>query len=273
MGPLPNSQVNLALDLGNSTAKAALFRGGTLTGEVLRFGYDQWSAADDWVTNHGVENIVYSSVANVPPPTLMDKWKNAGRVVYAVRYNGTLPFPSGYTTPETLGQDRVAAIMGVLDAPANPRFMAPAASQYSDTRAPVTTSKLIVDAGSCITADVVDSTGRHLGGNISPGIRMRLRAMHEFTARLPLAEGDCSDGELGLTTESALLHGAHRGALYELEGLYGRLLATHPRLDVIFTGGDGASLSAHFSTPSVFRPHLVLRGLIKLLSNYASNES
>ena len=242
-------------------------------GDVVRFNYQQWRLADDWVTNHGVENIVYSSVANVPPQEWIDKWKEEGRTVVTLQPGRPLPFPSRYRTPATLGQDRIAAIVGAIHDTASPTYLAPAASQYSDTSAPVRPSRLIVDAGTCLTTDVVDSTGLHLGGNISPGIEMRLRAMHEYTARLPLVNaGELAFG-LGDSTEAALRQGGSFGVVAELEGFYHRLADMHPRLDLLLTGGDAPWLADRLSIPCTYRPHLVLRGLIKILSLYAHNES
>ncbi|MEL7163728.1 MAG: type III pantothenate kinase, partial [Bacteroidota bacterium] len=164
-----------------------------------------------------------------------------------------------YGTMDTLGQDRIAAVAGSLASLPHP---APAASP-----------SLIVDAGTCATLDLVSADGTYLGGNISPGIRMRLRAMHAFTARLPELEPDTVTGRVGQSTTAALRHGAQLGLAYEIEGLYGRLQADFPGLQLLLTGGDAPWLAEHLSVPYVFRPHLVLRGLHLILSNYVTNES
>lgn len=279
----PISPSSLAIDMGNSGAKAAVFRGNELIGPVIRFNYQEWESADKLATNHDVKNIVYSSVANVPPQEMIDKWTNEHRRIIGLPTRSPLPFSSWYATPETLGQDRIAAVMGVL---ASPNFLAPASALKTLTSPDKRRSQikggnadrsrgasLIVDAGTCVTMDLMDEQGVHRGGNISPGLKMRLRAMHEFTARLPLfAPGDVS-GEVGNSTESALLHGAQLGLVYELEGLYSRLAVHHSPLTIILTGGDGEWLSGNLSVPCSFRPNLVLHGLIQLMSHYVRNES
>lgn len=252
--------------MGNSGAKAAVFRGGELIGPVIRFDYQQWESADKLATNHDVKNIVYSSVANVPPQEMIDKWTDEHRRIIGLQPGFPLPFSSWYATPETLGQDRIAAIMGVL---ASPPLSVPASAPASGTNR---STKLIVDAGTCVTMDVVDEKGVHRGGNISPGLRMRLRAMHEFTARLPLPETGEASGEVGNSTTTALLHGAQLGLVYELEGLYARLAGRHEGVELILTGGDGKWLSKNLSVPCSFRPNLVLYGLIQLMSYYVRNE-
>ncbi|NJC26571.1 type III pantothenate kinase [Neolewinella antarctica] len=264
----PVRSTTLALDLGNSFAKAAVFVGGALAGPIVRFEYPNWEVADGLVTNHGVENIVYSSVANVPPRELMDKWTKAQRRVISLQAGNPLPFPSRYATPETLGQDRIAAVLGCLAS-----FPPNTAPATTPTPARDSGAKLIVDAGTCVTTDLLDGTGTHLGGNISPGVRMRLRAMHEFTAKLPEPEPAAVEGAVGSTTVSALRHGAQLGLVYELEGLYFRLLPAHPGLELVLTGGDGEWLAEKLSVPCSLRPDLVLRGLLQLTSIYVRNES
>ena len=259
MRSTPPGLLTLALDLGNSSAKAAVFDGDRLLGEPLRFGYEEWEQADALATNHGVRNIVYSSVANVPPQELLDNWTAAGRHVRTLDAIPPLPFPTKYRTTDTLGKDRIAAIAGWL-----------ALLRVTATEA---RAGLIVDAGTCITTDLVDASGLHHGGNISPGIRMRLRAMHDFTARLPLPEPGYPLGGVGLATDDALRHGAELGSVYELEGCYLRLVAEQPSLTLVLTGGDGPWLAERLRVPFVLHPHLVLHGLIALTSNYAHNES
>jgi type III pantothenate kinase len=243
-----NPHRHLAIDIGNSGTKAALFHDDELQLPVFRSPPNDWATIDEWVTNLGVENIIFSTVANVPSDRWIDKWKRAGVGVRPL--GGPLPFPSDYATPATLGQDRIAAIAGA--------------------RTLARTTCLVVDAGSCLTLDLVDGNGRHRGGNISPGVRMRLEAMHARTARLPLVEPDAIDSPTGWSTETALRHGGQLGCVYEIEGLRARLLTDHPELTVVLTGGDGERLLPNFSVPVLFYPHLVLRGLHQILSLYVN---
>lgn len=249
----------LSIDVGNSGIKAAVFRGGTMIGPVVRFSDQEWAVADRLVTNHGVKNIIYSTVANVPPAKWMDKWESAGRLVLALSPELPLPFTSVYATMETLGHDRIAVVAGSLAS--------------STDSAPATAPRLIVDAGTCATLDLIDANRVYQGGNISPGLRMRLRAMHTFTARLPLPEPTDLSGPVGRSTTDALRHGGQLGLVYEIEGLYQRLLAGYPDLELLLTGGDGEWLARHLSVPCCFYPNLVLLGLNQILSNYVRNES
>lgn len=253
------SDLQLVIDVGNSGIKAAVFQAGRMIGPLVRFSDQEWEVADQLVTNRRVKNIIYSTVANVPPTKWIDKWENAGLLVVALSPSLPLSFTSVYETMETLGLDRIAVVAGSL------------ALQISPPIAP--RACLIIDAGTCVTLDLVDDCGVYLGGNISPGMRMRLQAMHAFTARLPLPEPADPSGKVGTSTVAALRHGAQLGLVYEIEGLYGRLLKDHPDLELLLTGGDGDWLARQLSIPCSFYPNLVLLGLNQILSNYVQNES
>ncbi|MGB3800752.1 MAG: type III pantothenate kinase [Lewinella sp.] len=240
----------LVIDIGNSGSKAAIFGGDELLSPVHRFAPDDWERIDGLATNPGVKNIIYSTVANVPSDRWIDKWKAAGRGVYTLDRQRSLPFVSDYLSPETLGQDRIAVVAGTL-------------GRY-------TTPRLVVDAGSCVTLDLVEADGRYRGGNISPGVGMRLRAMHEGTARLPLVGIGPLKESVGSSTETALRHGGILGVVYEIEGLCHRLRNTYPELQIVLTGGDALLLLPHFSISVHHSPQLVLHGLNQILSLYVN---
>jgi len=259
------SDHHLAIDIGNTAIKVAVFHAGQMIGPVHRFSNQEWKVADRLVTNHGVKKIIYSTVANVPPAKWIDKWNNAGILLLRLQPGLPLPFHSEYETTETLGQDRIAAVAGSL---ALTTVSAPAIAPSVNPPA-----YLIVDAGTCMTLDLIDGDRRYRGGNISPGLRMRLEAMHRFTARLPLPEPGPTPGVLGLSTTAALRHGAQMGLVYEVEGLYFRLRAIHPDLRLLLTGGDHEWLAEKLSVPFIVYPDLVLSGLHQILSFYVRNES
>ncbi|MBB4079447.1 type III pantothenate kinase [Lewinella aquimaris] len=241
---------NLVVDVGNSGTKAAAFTDGEMMLPVARVKSGDWSAIDGMVTNLGVQNIIYSTVANVPSQRWTDKWKKAGLGVYSLDRTLPLPFQSDYQTMDTLGQDRIAVVAGTVGR--------------------MHTARLIVDAGSCVTSDLVDRNDRYLGGNISPGVTMRLRSMHEHTARLPLIETGTATDLVGRSTGQALLHGGQLGVVYEIEGLFGRLLTVHRDLQLVLTGGDAPLLLPYFSIDVLSYPNLVLLGLNQILSTYVN---
>ena len=142
--------------------------------------------------------------------------------------SGKTPVPvvSSYKTPLTLGADRLAAVVGA-------NWLQPDADV------------LVIDIGTCITFDFINAAGVYEGGNISLGPTMRLRALHEFTARLPLVERKGETTLLGQTTETSIRNGVVFGIKYEIEGYIKQMLEKHPRLFVYLTGG--VHMDLHFS--------------------------
>jgi len=109
-----------------------------------------------------------------------------------------LPIQIDYKTPETLGRDRIAGVVG-------------ARSLYPDQ------ASLVIDAGTCITYDVIDADGVYGGGQICPGLHMRLKAMHHFTDKLPLIEWESGFEMIGKSTEECMVSGAILGTINEMK--------------------------------------------------------
>ncbi len=144
-----------------------------------------------------------------------------GRLHKVVVLDHTTPVPirNLYATPDTLGPDRLAAAVGAW------RLFPGRASA-------------VFDFGTALTVDVVTAAGEFVGGNISAGLSLRCRALHEHTASLPLAEPGGDVPFLGTTTREALEAGALWGMLYEVEGYIDRLRDLYGDMAIIFTGGD-----------------------------------
>ena len=125
---------------------------------------------------------------------------------------------------------------------------------------------LVIDAGTCITYDFIDAKGNYLGGGISPGIRMRLQAMNEFTAKLPLVKQKNSKKFIGNDTESSLRVGGQIGTVMEIRGFIRAYETTFGKINIILTGGDSKALAKHFENHIFVNNNLVLRGLNKILN-------
>ncbi|PSR09292.1 MAG: pantothenate kinase [Bacteroidetes bacterium] len=236
---------NLVIDIGNTRVKYGLFSSGVLVDKVV---VDQLSLSDilQLATNHRVENIIYSSVSNwlaAPEAAIL---QNRYRIM-ELAATTPLPITLGYTTPATLGKDRLAAVVGAW-------------SCYPGQDC------LVVDAGTCITTDFLRADGHYLGGNIAPGIRLRLRAMHEFTARLPLVEPGTWTQNWGTSTTTALQNGGWLGAALEIEALAVRQQREWPDLKVLITGGDAEILAKRIEYKIFVHSNLVLLGLNKILT-------
>ena len=157
-----------------------------------------------------------------------------------------VPITNRYRTPETLGSDRIAAVIG--------------ASSLKPGK-----DLLIIDAGTCITYEVIDARGNYWGGNIAPGMQMRLRALHEFTARLPLVDAEGEVPGMGYNTETAIRSGVLRGMKYEIEGYIKSMRSKFPHLLVFLTGGDHINFDTNIKNIIFSDKYIVPRGLNKIL--------
>ena len=158
-----------------------------------------------------------------------------------------LPVINLYETPETLGYDRMAAVVG-----ANEQF------PHRDI--------LVIDAGTCITYEFIDSKGQYHGGNISPGMQMRFKALHQFTGRLPLVDTNGRKLPMGRDTETAIRAGVMKGMEYEISGYIESMKHKYPELLVFLTGGDDFSFDSSVKSIIFADRFLVLKGLNRILN-------
>lgn len=233
---------NLVIDLGNSRIKAAFFEGNELSEKFLL----NETRELDMLLTRPHNNILVSSVA-ANATTILAASVATGKKVQLTS-STQLPVTVQYATPETLGVDRLAAACGALQ-------LFPAESC------------LVIDAGTCINYEVVDYNGVYRGGIISPGVAMRFKAMHTFTARLPLIEAVAEAPLVGNSTQTCMQSGVMNGILEEMRGIMARMQQKYPNLRVILCGGD-AALFENQLKPSIFAaPELVLVGLNRILNH------
>ena len=211
--------MNLIIDIGNTRAKVALFScGGRLVESyIVEPLTREW--VDDLLEKYPDVNqaIVSSTRNNIDEVVAMLN----GVVEYVVGFKpGLTPIPIGndYHTPLTLGADRLAAAVGGV-------VLYPA----SDL--------LIIDLGTAITVDYVEE-GRFKGGNISPGVTTRFRALADYTAKLPLYQPTYDVSEYGRTTQEAIEQGVMRGVEHEIQGYIDCFSKKNTKKSIIFTGGE-----------------------------------
>jgi type III pantothenate kinase len=238
----------LALDIGNTAVKAGCFDGPALC--EMAAGLTPASARElvqRWQPRH----VIVSSVAEDAALRAdeLRKWV-PGEIVLFSPATTPVPVRNAYATPHTLGADRLAAAVG-----------AAALRPGQNT--------LVIDAGTALKFDLVTADGTYHGGSIGPGLQMRLRALHEFTGRLPRLELPAPDATIPLvgdSTTGSLLSGVVNGAVAEITGLLGHYRAQHPGLGALLTGGDAAFLAARLPARIFVVPELVLLGLNRILA-------
>jgi type III pantothenate kinase len=240
----------LLLDLGNSKLKWALVSGGA----ILESG-ERSSFSAQWLTSFlsmqpDVSEGLLSSVT-VTGEEVRAAFPADFRLL-EVRPEGPLPIRSAYKTPQTLGRDRLAAVLGAW-------------SLFPGEHV------LVVDAGTCLKYDLLDAAGLYRGGAISPGISMRFEALHSFTERLPRLSWSGGLASFpGVSSEGSIRAGVEQGVLHEVRGFWTDLLKQVPDARLVITGGDGGWLAKNLGNSNFARPFLVFHGL-DALSNFYLN--
>jgi type III pantothenate kinase len=167
---------------------------------------------------------------------------------FYIRLDSTtkLPIQNNYSTPHTLGLDRIAAAVGA-------NMLCP--------NSPL----LVIDMGTAITYDFVNSSNEYEGGNIAPGVNMRLRAMNNYTNKLPLLQAREEERLLGNDTSSAMMAGVMRGIEFEIEGYISELKKKNPNLSTFLTGGDVFFFEKTLKSSIFVVSNLLLMGLNEIL--------
>ncbi len=244
--------MKLIIDIGNTVAKLVAFDGDHPL-EAVRTSNTTLEALSTFAQKYAFECGIIGSVLNITPQA-EEALKKLPFPVLRFRHDTPVPITSHYLTLQTLGADRLAAVVGA-------RCLKP------------NTDLLIIDAGTCITYEVIDAKGNYWGGNIAPGMQMRLHALHDFTARLPLvsAEGDVPG--MGYNTETAIRSGVLRGMKYEIEGYIRSMKRKYPSLEVFLTGGDKINFDTSIIKIVSADNFIVSRGLNKILDYNNNNET
>lgn len=233
---------NLVIDIGNTRIKSALFEGKELIGDHV---FDSLENGLEFWLNMQFEHCLISSVryshteleVNIPFGFLY------------LSKDTPLPILNGYSTPKSLGLDRIAAAIG--------------AWQLAE-RGPV----LAIDLGTCVTYEFVDELAIYRGGAIAPGMAMRAKAMHEFTAKLPLIElQDRPMSYIGDSTFSCMQAGVWYGMEYEIRGHIESYRNNFPEIRVFLCGGDAQSFVSMAKDHIFVVPNLVLFGLNCILNH------
>ncbi len=237
---------NLCIDWGNSQVKAAIFD------EKDNIVHKQQFSALE--ADHVIDNLIETyqpaggilcSVADYPSALEDTLRARIGKLI-VLDNNTPLPVMNAYHTPETLGMDRLALVVG-----ANARFP--------------DKNNLVICLGTCITYNLVQKTKIFRGGSISPGLHMRLQSMHEHTDRLPLVPVEGELLLLGYDTHTSMRSGAIFGMAAEIDGMIRLYSAQYPDFNAVLTGGDAALFEDKLKSVIFADPELSLKGLNLIL--------
>ena len=234
----------LAVDIGNTKIKAAVFEDNVLVAKVVFDRSEYEEKIENFFDQYKkISASILSSVGNDNFELLSLLEKKAPLVIVNRDFN--FPFQNKYSTPGTLGIDRMVLAGGAV-------------LQYAGQ------NRLVMDAGTCITYDFIDKDNNYLGGAISPGLMMRYEAMHTFTAKLPLLYPEIPNGFIGNSTPSSMHSGAVNGLVYEIEGFISRYEEKYGSLVIILTGGDADFLAKRLKNTIFANSNFLLESLSNL---------
>ena len=227
--------LKLIIDQGNTQTKLALFQQKKMLKKIL---YNQDKQLHELESQ--ADAVILSSVGDAS-----DVLKVLEKDPLLLKKNTSLPILNLYESPDTLGNDRIAAVVG-------------ASTQFSKSNV------LVIDVGTCITLDLLTIEG-YQGGSIAPGIQMRLQALNQQTERLPLVKLDKEVDIIGKNTIQCIQSGVINGVLSEVDGMIDRYKSQFSDLKVIVTGGDFQLFDKALKNSIFADPDLVLKGLNEIL--------
>lgn len=220
----------LTIDEGNSSTKYTWWEGDSII-----------EAPEEPVR---CDAVIVSTVD--PSSTLAALYRD--RADRLIVLSASTPLPFGVRYAATLGPDRIAAAAGAMKLfPGRP--------------------VLIADLGTAATYDFVGADGSFMGGDIAPGVAMRLQSLAEHTAALPEVSVDGPAPLLATNTEEAMRSGAVLGVAAEIEYRRARLEAAHPDLVTVITGGSSRLVAQYVSQPFTIEPNLISIGLKSILDH------
>lgn len=236
--------MNIVIDSGNTFSKIAWFEQDKLLKWEQGLLFDQLLERIHF-TSDTLEHILFSSV-NIPFTAFVEKLQSSIPII-PLTNETPLPIGNQYGTVSTLGVDRLAAAVGAMEVTKGGNVV-------------------VIDMGTCVTCDYVNNEGSFQGGMILPGLNMRFKAMHTFTARLPLVEVPESIPALvGDSTITCMQSGVINGMIAEINGLIHNFRQNYPNCNVVVCGGDMSYFENHIKQPIFAIPELVLIGLNRIL--------
>ncbi|MFY9242871.1 MAG: type III pantothenate kinase [Polaribacter sp.] len=236
--------MNLVIDVGNSRVKAAVFEQHNIV-ELFIFEKNKIVSEVKKILKHQpISSSIISSVSNISLKQI-DKLKEYTSIL-VVDATLKIPFKNLYATPNTLGVDRIALVSAAV-------------KKFPKSNV------LVIDAGTCITFDFINSSSEYLGGAISPGLEMRYKALQKFTSKLPLLNIDEPKSFIGNSTEQSIHSGVINGVVQEIDGVVGQYQKKYLDLTIVLTGGDTNFLSKQLKSSIFANQNFLLEGLNEIL--------
>lgn len=232
----------LCLDFGNTRQKCGVFIDGKLQATRV-IPDDQPASVLPLLDEFRPEGSVLASV--IHHPVELEALLRERTRFHLVNHLSRMPLKLPVGKPETIGADRLAMMVGAI------------------TRFPGV-HILAIALGSAIVCNFIDKYAEFLGGSISPGMEMRFKSLHQFTAKLPLVEADWNYPLIGMDTRTNILSGVLIGMAKEVDGVIAAYRERYEGMEVVLTGGDTAFFSSHLRERVHIDPDLIFNGLYTL---------
>ncbi len=239
--------MNLIIDIGNTSTKYYIFSKGEILQKFISQSEQEIDYSSIYAQYPDIKNIIVSSVAAEKTEIPAELKKKINTFIY-LDENTQLPIKNNYQTKSTLGKDRIAAIVAAYNIFPN-------------------CNVLVIDAGTAITFDFINKNAEYQGGNISPGLNMRFKALNKFTHRLPLVSQKSNFEMIGQSTESAIVSGVQRGIIFEIDSYINEFKQKYDDLKVILTGGDAFFFANKLKNSIFANSNLIALGLNRILEN------
>ena len=243
-------EVNLIIEQGNTSTKVAIYAEGNLKASFVYKTFDK-SKLKPLFDVYSLDKGIYSTVADVDEDLIVYLKERLSCFIYFDN-DVRLPITIKYKTPHTLGKDRIAAVVGAYYLQPNRNI-------------------LIIDAGTCITYELLEASGSYLGGNISPGMTTRFKALNDYTKKLPLVNEREEVPCWGPCTEDAIRAGVVNGIVFEMDGYIDKAKELYSDVLVFLTGGHSFYFESRLKNSIFADINLVLTGLNRILEYNVEN--
>jgi type III pantothenate kinase len=238
--------VSLCLDFGNTNLKAAIFQGDKLIDRFYFKENEAYSNIKKLIQLYSPGKSIFASVIN-HEEGIVELLKSSTNYLQ-LNAQTKLPYLNAYGSPETLGHDRIALVAGLC-------------RQFPNQ------NSLAISIGTCITYNFLAKNNAFRGGSISPGVDLRLRAMSEFTDKLPSISREGHLSILGYDTETSMRSGAINGVAAEIDGMIERYESQYGTINAVLTGGDAPFFESRLKNKIFADTNFLFKGLYAILEH------
>lgn len=239
--------MNLTIDIGNTNVKIGIFDQKAIksTQIIDKTNQNELVKYFENIEVNTIERAIICSVNDVNNEFLSLLESRFKLIVFNSK--SPIPIKNLYKTPDSLGPDRLASIIG---------------ARLHFNKGNI----LSINTGTCITYDFLNKNNEYIGGGISPGLNMRFKALNTFTGKLPLVETIEETNLIGRNTMESIKSGVINGTIAEIDAIIEKYKWHYNDISIIMTGGDSNFLVNHLKNSIFAAPYLVLEGLNEVLT-------